>query len=109
MPVYRTKCSICDTESDIFRRVAEYNDLPICCGAQVSRKICAPMVTVDVPEYRSMATGEMIRGRAMHREHLRKHDLVEIGNEKLGPKKYEADHNVRPELMEAVKQHGLGR
>lgn len=35
----------------------------------------------DIAEYQSMATGEMIGGRRQHREHLRQHGLVEIGNE----------------------------
>ena len=108
MPVYRVKCSICEAGSDIFRHVAQYDDLPDHCGIRMQRVICAPMVTVDIPTYQSMATGEMIRGRAQHREHLRRHSLIEIGNEKLSPKKYEGDHNVKPELMEAIKQH-MGR
>lgn len=35
----------------------------------------------DVDPYRSMRTGEMIGGRRQHREHLRQHGLVEVGNE----------------------------
>jgi hypothetical protein len=35
----------------------------------------------DINEYRSMATGEIIGGRRQHREHLRQHGLIEIGNE----------------------------
>lgn len=35
----------------------------------------------DIDPYQSMVTGEMITGRAQHREHLKKHNLNEIGNE----------------------------
>lgn len=35
----------------------------------------------DIEPYRSMATGEMIGSRSTHREHLRQHRLVEVGNE----------------------------
>ena len=35
----------------------------------------------DIAPYRSMVTGEMIGGRSQHREHMRAHQLVEIGNE----------------------------
>lgn len=108
MPIYRVKCDECGDESDIFRSIAEYDQLPIHCGIPVHRMVCAAMVRADIQPYRSMVTGQMIEGRAQHREYLRKNDLVEVGNEKLGHKKYEADHNVRPEMMEAIKQH-LGR
>ena len=35
----------------------------------------------DYAPYQSMATGEMIEGRRQHREHLRQHNLVEVGTE----------------------------
>ncbi len=40
-----------------------------------------PMVIPDIQPYQSMATGEMITSRSRHREHLRQHGLVEVGNE----------------------------
>ena len=108
MPMYRVKCDICNHESDIFRSVARYNELPVHCHLSMRRMVCAPMVNPDIGAYKSMVTGEMIDGRVKHRDHLKRHNCVEVGNEKLGPKKYEGDHNVRPEMMEAIKQH-LGR
>lgn len=47
----------------------------------------ASYVIPDIAPYQSMQTGEMIEGRRQHREHLRQHGLVEIGNEvdKLKP------------------------
>lgn len=41
----------------------------------------APMVMGDIQPYKSMVTGEMITSRSVHREHLRQHKLVEVGNE----------------------------
>ena len=41
----------------------------------------SPMIIMDIQPYKSMATGEMVGGRAQHREHLKRHNLVEIGNE----------------------------
>lgn len=35
----------------------------------------------DIKPYRSMITGEEITSRSKHREHLRMHDCVEIGND----------------------------
>lgn len=37
----------------------------------------------DIAPYKSMADGTMITGRAMHREHLRKHNCFEVGNETM--------------------------
>ena len=41
----------------------------------------APDVMPDIKPYKSMATGEEIKSRSQHREHLKQHGLVEIGNE----------------------------
>lgn len=47
----------------------------------------APYVVRDVDPYRSIVTREMVGGRAQHREHLKRHDLVEIGTERMAPRK----------------------
>jgi hypothetical protein len=39
-----------------------------------------PMVIPDIGAYRSMVTGEMIEGRRAHREHLSRHNVVEVGD-----------------------------
>jgi hypothetical protein len=41
----------------------------------------APMVQPDIQGYKSMQTGEWIGSRSTHREHLKTHRLIEIGNE----------------------------
>ena len=43
----------------------------------------APMVMPDIAGYKSMVTGEWIGSRSAHREHLKEHRLVEIGNERM--------------------------
>lgn len=40
----------------------------------------------DIQPYKSMIDGSMITGRRQHREHLRQHGCIEVGNEKLTPK-----------------------
>ena len=35
----------------------------------------------EIQPYRSMITGEMIEGRKQHRDHLRAHGCVEVGND----------------------------
>ena len=41
----------------------------------------ATAVIGDIQPYKSMITGEVITSRSKHREHLRKHGMVEVGNE----------------------------
>lgn len=43
----------------------------------------APLLMRDIDPYRSMATGETITSRSQHRQHLKEHGLVELGNERL--------------------------
>ena len=40
-----------------------------------------PYIMDDLAPYQSMATGEMITSRSRHREHLKAHGLIEVGNE----------------------------
>jgi len=35
----------------------------------------------DIEPYKSMVTGEIITSRAKHREHLKRHGMVEVGND----------------------------
>ena len=51
--------------------------------------IQAPMVISEernYKPYKSMITGEVIEGKKAHREHLIKHNKIEVGNEKIPPK-----------------------
>lgn len=41
----------------------------------------APMVVPDIQPYKSVLTGEEITSRSRHREHLRQHGCIEVGNE----------------------------
>lgn len=46
-----------------------------------SNAVCAPMVMRDLGEYRSIIDGTLITSRSHHREHMRQHDVIEVGNE----------------------------
>ncbi len=69
----------------------------------------APTVITDIEPYQSMVTGEMIGGRRQHREHLRQHGLVEIGNEThhLKPWKPEPKIDWGQALHETMARKGL--
>lgn len=40
----------------------------------------------DISGYRSMADGSWISSRSQHREHLKRHNCIEIGNEMPAPR-----------------------
>jgi len=84
MPVYETKCQSCGRTDDVYRQVAERDvNIPPClyCGSEMKRVMSAPMVQTDMQPYRSMIDGRMIMSRSQHREHLRDHNCIEVGNE----------------------------
>lgn len=56
-----------------------------------------PMICDDITPYRSMVTGELITSRSKHREHLRRHEMQEVGDNmpRFLRDKYERE-GVRP-------------
>jgi hypothetical protein len=52
--------------------------------------------------YKSMVTGEMIEGRKAHRDHLIRHNVVEVGNEVLKPKPKELPSGLKERLWEVT-------
>lgn len=45
-----------------------------------------PQVIRDIEPYQSMVDGSMITSRSQHREHLKRHNCFEVGNEKMESK-----------------------
>ena len=44
------------------------------------------MIMGDIQPYKSMIDGSMITSRSHHRNHLKDHDCIEVGNEKMESK-----------------------
>jgi hypothetical protein len=55
-------------------------------------------VMPDLKPYKSVVTGELIGGRRQHREHLNRHNLMEIGNEYQMPKRQKKS-DVKEDLL----------
>lgn len=55
----------------------------------------------DIQGYRSMASGEYITSRSRHREELRRHGLIEVGNEV----KAATTHTPKKSDRETRKRH----
>ena len=81
MPLYRIRCVECGRGDEVYRRVDDRDNLPAHCGKPMARVIVAPMVAADIQPYRSMIDGTWITSRSQHRDHLREHRCVELGND----------------------------
>lgn len=105
MPIYLIRCSRCESEQEVYRAFSAMDDLPQCCGEKMLRKPCPPMIMGDIAPYKSMVTGEWITSRSRHREHLRDHKCIEVGNEKLpmpGPLK--SPPGLKETIINTMKQ-----
>lgn len=56
-----------------------------------------PMIVDDIKPYVSQITGEIIDSRAKHREHLKIHDCVEIGDQVAPMLNHQPNYDVKPE------------
>lgn len=72
-----------------------------------------PMIISDKVEYRSMMTGEMITSRSQHRDHLKRHGVIEVGEErpKIADKdalKKRRKKEIKETLVERMQMHKQG-
>lgn len=51
--------------------------------AKYGETVCAPFVMRDIGEYKSPLDGSMVTSRSEHREHMRVHNVIEVGNERM--------------------------
>jgi hypothetical protein len=61
--------------------IEEWRDDVLVWAKEPPKESVALQIVPDIAPYRSMVTGEMIESRSRHREHLREHRMIEIGNE----------------------------
>lgn len=63
---------------------SDFHDLekpwPSACEGHFAKR-AGPQVVRDIEPYKSTITGEMIGGRRQHRDHLKAHGCIEVGNE----------------------------
>lgn len=78
MPLYPLKCKSCEARIDVFRTIAERNDLPNCiCGGDFERILVAPAVRGEIEPYESPITGEVIDSREKRREEMKRHGYID--------------------------------
>jgi hypothetical protein len=69
-------------------------------GSQEHYESLGPMIMPDIQPYKSMIDGSMITSRSIHRDHLRQHGCIEVGNEKMETK-LPPPKDTRKEVMRA--------
>jgi hypothetical protein len=115
MPLYDAKCA-CGRVKEIFRSYEERDVPEVCeCGEPMKRAFLPPRVMRDIEGYVSPIDGKFVGSRSEHREHLKKHHVIELGNEKptLGKSAPQIPReNIKRELknnLERMKAHGQWR
>lgn len=73
-------------------------------GSKRSDTVAAPMVMRDIGEYVSPIDGAYITSRTSHRDHMRAHDVVEVGNQAVGSMSPQAAPTTDIELGQAIKR-----
>jgi putative FmdB family regulatory protein len=106
--LYAYRCPSCGHQQDDVRSVEERHNGPNCakCGTKTEKLILPPQSMPDIQPYRSVIDGSLISSRSKHREHLKAHGCIEVGNEKLPPpKKPKAPPGAKEAVIAAVKKH----
>lgn len=78
MPIYAFHCPTCGAEEDVFRKVDQRDDAPLCCDAAMKREISAPMVSVPASfEYKCTMSGEVVSTYRKRKYLMEKHGVVD--------------------------------
>lgn len=110
MPLYGCQCNECGNTKDIFRRIDDRDkDLPVCCGNEMSRVVTPLYVIEDTKPFLSPIDGKEISTRKALREHCQRHDVIQVGDEKLPEKKpYRPKKgDVAEDIKKSLAQHGV--
>lgn len=75
-----------------------------------SRRTGSVQVMRDIGEYVSPVDGERITSRSQHREHVRRHDLIEVGNERIGSmdKPQDSGNRLGYDIKQALERARAG-
>ena len=104
MPLYEYSCS-CGRTVEVVKPIREHTKtIPCECGQVMQQVLGFKHVIPDIEPYRSMVTGERIRSRVHHRQHLKQHNLNEIGNEPIRERKREPLPPLVPDIKKAIEQ-----
>ena len=108
-PVYEYLCPKCGKTHEAVRTVDERNNGPRCCGRKTKKQISHYHVAPLFNAYRVAGAerGKVIRSRGEHRDYLKKHGYVEVGNDpSYAPPPFDPDREAerKRETKEALEQ-----
>ena len=81
----------------------KWTPIAVKASREPKRQSRAFYIIPDISPYRSVITGEVIGGRVRHRDHLREHGVIEVGNEKPKRRKPETVSDVRQDARIALE------
>lgn len=76
--------------------------LPEYGGGPIEHTGAGPMILRDIQPYRSPLDGSYVTSRSSHREHMERHNVIEIGNEKIKPA---PERNTFKGVGSEIKRH----
>ena len=88
------------------RWIQDPKTLELVPATEFAREVDAPFVWNDITPYKSMVDGSIIGSRSTHREHLRQHNCVEVGNETkyLKPKEMKPPPGLKETLIRVANE-----
>lgn len=114
MPAYTYHCPECGQTMDAFKRIADRDNGPYCCGEQMTRQIAAPAISGSVanwnftPHY-SPGLGKVVHSEKERREAMKAGKMIdarEVGDPKLKP--LDKPQEIPEDLKRSMKRDGLG-
>lgn len=116
MPLYDACCSKCGDTEEVYRKMDERHNLGACkCGGERYIAYNPPTPMRDIEGYVSPIDGKWVGSRSQHREHMKRHGVIELGNEKPQLKPFAPSiprESIRAELknqVERMKSDGTWR
>lgn len=66
-----------------------------------------PYVVPDIEPFVSPIDGKVVSGRAQKRDHMRRHDVEEIGDERAKPHRFVEMPRAGSDIAEELKRRGI--
>ena len=105
MPQYDYACDHCGRTKQLVRSIKDHTKtVPCVCGREMTQELGFAHVIADIEPYQSMATGERIRGRAHHRQHLKQHGLIERGTDPVRDRKRVEMPSAAEDIRRAIAE-----
>lgn len=83
------------------RRFVQIDGVLVEYGQHLPERI-APDVMPDIAPYVSMVDGRLITSRSVHREHLKDHGMVEVGNDSSLTTPYKGIPQTAPQQLKEI-------